>query len=510
VNRLYHPRSFLSLLLTGFIFVALPLIVALVSSIHILNGMVQQSAVAVYRSVARIDSCRKVGDLLLRQERSARLFAVLEEREHLEDVELRHHEVVDLLRQFVGLNTDNELAPFIEELQIKEQRVVSALLESGSPLSPDVIHQETALNEHMTISELLVVPAVDAEGKGSKKQQLETILDEYVGIGELVGRLEDMSNHLMTQEVEALKDRVRVNKTTLAWQISGLIGFSVLLVVLFISLINKPVRQLDRGIELLGEGDFSTPIQISGPRDLETLGAKLDWLRKRLRVLDREKVKMLAHISHELKTPLSSIKEGAGLLKDGLLGPLNENQVEVVGILDNNCRKLQKLIQDILDFNMAQARELPMDLEQVQVDKLVEEVTEDHRNAMLARNIQLTMNLRSLFVTANPKQLKTVIDNLLANAVKFTPDYGSISITMTEKGGNLHLVVEDTGPGISAEDRAQIFLPFYQGAQKSRSAVKGSGLGLAVSKEYIESCGGTLRLLPSLQGARFEISLPSV
>lgn len=151
-----------------------------------------------------------------------------------------------------------------------------------------------------------------------------------------------------------------------------------------------------------------------------------------------------------------------------------------------------------------------MDLEQIQIDRLVEEVTEDHRNAMLARNIQLTMDLRSLLVTATPKQLKTAIDNLLGNAVKFTPDYGSISITMSEKGGYLQLVIEDTGPGISAEDRAQVFLPFYQGTQKSRSAVKGSGLGLAVSKEYIESCGGTLRLLPSLQGARFEVSLPCV
>ncbi|MDY0390515.1 MAG: HAMP domain-containing sensor histidine kinase [Desulfobulbus oligotrophicus] len=512
MNRLYHPRSFLSLLLTGFIFAALPLIVALISSIHILNGMVQQSAVAVYRSVARIDSCRKVSDLLLRQERSARLFAVLEEREHLEDVEVRHHEVVDLLRQFAGLNTDNELAPLIEELQVKEQRVVTALLESGGPLDTVAADQETVLNEHMTIGELLVVSTEheDAEGQGAKKLRLEAIFDEYVGIGELVSKLELISNHLMAQEVEALKDRVRVNKTTLAWQVSGLIGFSVLLVVLFISLINNPVRQFDRVIERLGEGDFSTPIQISGPRDLENLGAKLDWLRKRLQVLDREKAKMLAHISHELKTPLSSIKEGAGLLKDRLIGPLNDNQVEVVGILDNNCRKLQKLIQDILDFNMAQVRELPMDLEQIQIDRLVEEVTEDHRNAMLARNIQLTMDLRSLLVTATPKQLKTAIDNLLGNAVKFTPDYGSISITMSEKGGYLQLVIEDTGPGISAEDRAQVFLPFYQGTQKSRSAVKGSGLGLAVSKEYIESCGGTLRLLPSLQGARFEVSLPCV
>jgi two-component system sensor histidine kinase GlrK len=217
---------------------------------------------------------------------------------------------------------------------------------------------------------------------------------------------------------------------------------------------------------------------------------------------------MLAHISHELKTPLSSIKEGAGLLKDGLVGPLSDNQAEVVGILDSNCNKLQKLIQNILDFNMAQAKEVPLDIQDIRMDALLVDVAEDHRNALLARNINLTTELLPVSVNGNLKQLKTVVDNLLANAVKFTPDNGEIGIFMKKKANTLHLVVEDTGPGISEEDRSQIFLPFFQGGQKNRSVVKGSGLGLAVSKEYIQNCGGTLRLLPSDHGARFEVTLP--
>ena len=106
------------------------------------------------------------------------------------------------------------------------------------------------------------------------------------------------------------------------WQICGLLTFCVLLIGLFVALIIRPVHQLDRSIERLGEGNFTTPILVSGPRDLEAIGKKLDWLRRRLDVLDREKAKLLAHISHELKTPLASIKEGAGLLKDGVVGPL--------------------------------------------------------------------------------------------------------------------------------------------------------------------------------------------
>lgn len=477
MSRLYRPRSFFSLLLSGFIFVALPLVIALVSSIQILDGLVQQGAVAVFRSVNRIDSSRKVAEQLHAQERTARLYLVLGEAEQLQEVNTSFRGLEELLTQFAALNAENDLAPLIEQLQLRERHLVRALNDAAG----------------------------DSE---SGRQAREAALTGYGEIGVLAAQLERLSNSLMIREVDLLKERVQNNKKALVWQVSGLIGFSVLLVVFFISLINKPVSQLDHGIERLGEGDFTTPIIVLGPRDLEVIGEKLDWLRKRLNSLDREKVKMLAHISHELKTPLSSIKEGAGLLKDGLVGPLSANQAEVVEILDKNCNKLQKHIQNILDFNMAQAKELPLDIQQVRFDDLIEEVAGDHRHALLARNIRLVTRLLPATVSGNRKQLKAVVDNLLANAVKFTPDNGEVGITMKIKSSKVNMLVEDTGPGIIEEDRSQIFQPFYQGSQKNRSVVKGSGLGLAISKEYVQNCGGTLRLLPSSQGARFSVTLP--
>lgn len=512
MNRLYRPRSFLSLLLTGFFFVALPLVIALVSSIQILDGLVQQSAVAVFRSVGRIDSCRKLTDLLHSQERSARLYAVLGEPDHLREVDDKHKEIVELLQQLMGISSEDDLHPLAEQLQAQEEQVVNALHQGEEDLSGNrhLTNESGPLVQQLRVQDghLLDTLQENAEKTNARKAKLESALAGYSNLGEIAGKMERLSNELMAKEVDLLKEQVRANKTTLAWQISCLIGFSALLVVLFISLINKPVSQLDRGIERLGAGDFTTPIIVSGPRDLEVIGAKLDWLRKRLSTLDREKVRMLAHISHELKTPLSSIKEGAGLLKDGLLGELSSDQVEVVGILDKNCTKLQHLIQNILDFNMAQAKEMPHDFEEIRIDALAAEVAEDHRNAMFARNIQLVTEYLPVSVSGNRKQLRTVIDNLLANAVKFTPDNGQITLQMAKKNAMMHLTVKDTGPGISEEDRPHIFQPFFQGSPKNRSVVKGSGLGLAISKEYIQSCGGTLRLVPSEIGASFEVTMP--
>jgi two-component system sensor histidine kinase GlrK len=479
VNRLYHPRSFFSLLLTGFIVVALPLIVALLSSIQILDNLAQQSMVAVLRSVNRIDNSKKIVELLKNQERAARLFSVLKEQEHLEVVNNTHAEVATVFRQVLALNLTEELTELLTDLQSKEEQMVNLL--NAAP--------QDQLNT---------------------TQALEAALAGYETIAALAAQMERLSSLLLIEEVDILRNQVQDNKTVLIWQVSGLMGFSVLLIALFIALIIRPVHQMDKVIERLGEGDFTTPITVSGPRDLESIGHKLDWLRRRLDALDREKVKMLAHISHELKTPLASIKEGTGLLKDGVVGPLTGQQGEVIAILDSNCRKLQRLIQDILDFNMARAREQPAQLGPVPLAELVSDVMEEYRTILLARNIHLESALPPMTVIAHREQMKAVVDNLLGNAVKFTPDGGTIRVVLTKNEHQAQLWVEDSGPGISDEDKTHIFLPFFQGSQENYSSVKGSGLGLAISKEYLDNFGGSLRQLPGdqLPGARFVATIP--
>ena len=205
---------------------------------------------------------------------------------------------------------------------------------------------------------------------------------------------------------------------------------------------------------------------------------------------------------------MSSIKEGAGLLRDELVGSLNDQQKDVVAILNKNCSKLQVLIEDILNFNMAQAREVPIRKNTIQLDTLIDEVIVDHRNSMLARNIQLDVQLVPVAIYGNRKQLKIIFDNLISNAVKFTPDQSVIRILLKTDGKIAACLVEDSGGGVDEDERSQIFSPFFQGKRTEKSVIKGSGLGLAISREYIQNHGGTIRLLPSKKGARFAITLP--
>ena len=475
--RWYRPHSFFTLLLTGFVFVSLPLFTALFSSIKILDGVVEQGAVAVYRSVDRVSSSRAVIDLLQDQERKARLYHVLGERSQLEAVNKAHKQISEALNHFHMINTNKELAALIDQLAALESHLVAAL--NHTSLSPE-----------------------------KAKEEREAILLGYRRVGDVASSMEKLSNSLMIDDVQALKRKVSRDKETLILQTGGFVGFSVLLIVVFVILISKPIKQIDRGIDRLGNGDFSTPVLVSGPRDLELLGQKLDWLRKRLRELDREKVKMVAHISHELKTPLASIKEGVGLLKDELVGEISDEQREVLSILDKNCSKLQKLIQNIVNFNMAQAKKAPEEADNIRLDFLIQEVANDHANVLKAREIHLDLQLQAAEVRGNRKQLRTIFDNLLSNAVKFTPDKGEIRILLTTRGKSVYFKIQDTGPGIDAGDRSKLFSPFFQGKKSGKAVVKGSGLGLAITREYVQSHGGSIRLLSTRKGASFAVTLP--
>src|SRR4030095_13213861 len=145
------------------------------------------------------------------------------------------------------------------------------------------------------------------------------------------------------------------------WQAVALSLGAVVFSAIFVGLISRPIRQIDYAIQRLGAGEVGTSIQISGPHDLQYLGQRLNWLRGRLRQLEDEKRKFLQHVSHELKTPLTALREGTALLEEGVVGELNEAQSEIVDILQQNGMQLQKLIEDLLNFHLAEARHAALD-----------------------------------------------------------------------------------------------------------------------------------------------------
>ena len=122
-------------------------------------------------------------------------------------------------------------------------------------------------------------------------------------------------------------------------------------------LIARPIRQLDQAIRQMGTADFTHAIEVNGPQDLRYLGQRLEWLRARLHELEEQQNRFLRHVSHELKTPLTAVREGAELLRDGVGGKLSPEQREIVRIVRENTLSLQKLIEDLLTYHQTRAME---------------------------------------------------------------------------------------------------------------------------------------------------------
>lgn len=265
---------------------------------------------------------------------------------------------------------------------------------------------------------------------------------------------------------------------------------------------------MDAAIRKLGEGKYSDPISIDGPGDLRSLGERLDWLRSQLEELEIQKQRFLRHISHELKTPLTSIREGSELLLDEVGGNLTPQQQEIAEIIRESSQRLQKMIENLLSFTSVQFQKPALKRELLSVNKLMEKVLEDHALTIHNKNIRIIKDFHQERLRADKEKLQTILDNLISNAIKYTPHSGSILLRLQHEDRHVIIEVHDGGPGVMARDRARLFDPFYRGSGVHDSLVQGSGLGLSIAKEFVDAHGGEITLLPSKSGAHFRVTLP--
>jgi two-component system sensor histidine kinase GlrK len=281
----------------------------------------------------------------------------------------------------------------------------------------------------------------------------------------------------------------------------------VLLIAWFTYLISKPISQVSAGIQGLGQGQFARPIEIQGPGDLVRLGEQLDWLRQRLVTLEAQKTRFLQHISHELKTPLTALREGSDLLSSGVVGNLNAEQREIARILQHNSIELRKLIEGLLNYSAVHAQTSYLDAKIVPLNDLVRRVIEDRKLAIVSKGIRIELATDNVAAYCDEDKIRVVLDNLLSNAIKFSPDRGLISFRLYKDAGDAVFEVSDEGPGIPAHEREKVFEAFYKGVDPPVAAVKGSGLGLSIVKEYVLLHRGRIEILEG-PGAHFRIRLP--
>jgi two-component system sensor histidine kinase GlrK len=325
-----------------------------------------------------------------------------------------------------------------------------------------------------------------------------------------VSRLTQELSRYVDLELRGLQSNTREAQQISAWQVAALVPGTIVIVLFFILLVARPIRQIDDAIEQLGQSGFSRPIAVEGPRDLEKLGRQLEWLRVRLLELAQEKNRFLRHMSHELKTPLANIREGTELLLDGTLGELEPPQREVADILRMNGLKLLRLIENLLSFSAWQAKSEVLTLSDFPLRPLVISVAKEQRLALKAAHIQLRLEVDDIIVNADRDKIRTVLDNLLSNAIKFTPAEGFVTVRAYRSTAGFVIDFADTGPGIPDDERPRIFEAFFQGRREQGGQLAGTGIGLSVVMECIQAHNGTVELVNSDEfcGAHFRVCVP--
>lgn len=228
-----------------------------------------------------------------------------------------------------------------------------------------------------------------------------------------------------------------------------------------------------------------------------------------LRRLERMRREFVSNVSHELKTPLTSIQAYADTLLDGAIEDAEHNRAFLERIVQQSER-LQSLIVDLLSLAKIEAREEVFDVQAVAVDEAIQSCAEGHLAVADAKGVSLEWTADStLCVLSDPDGLRQILDNLVDNALNYTPPGGQVRIGCRRENESCVIAVEDTGIGISRDQQARIFERFYR-ADKARSReVGGTGLGLAIVKHLAHAFGGSVGVASELGvGSKFEVRLP--
>jgi two-component system, NtrC family, sensor histidine kinase GlrK len=474
--RVYRPRSFLHLVLLGFALVALPLIGAILYATLAVDRLTDRSQQAIYQAVQVMQQSRVLVEHTIAMERYVRQFQVLGDMALFDAYADTHEKVRQVTHNLAILVHDAAQEQLIERFTHEEQGLFETLIQ----------HQrapETAL----------------------------PLTGTFTTLADLAQEIVLANDASIAQETRQMQEMASTAQRTVVLLSLAVIPGAVLFSATFIGLISRPIRRLDQAIHRLGTGEFTAPIRLTGPQDLQALGQRLNWLRWRLLELEEEKLKFLRHVSHELKTPLTAMREGAALLAEEGIGALNQAQREVTGILQRNGLQLQKRIEDLLNFHLAQARNTAFDASPVLLEQLLEEVCSAHQLTMRVKSLQVEQVTTPVCVRGDAEKLRIALDNVLSNAVKFSPPGGTIRITLTRNADTATVDIGDHGPGITPHDKARVFEAFYQGTAVAPGQIQGSGLGLSIAREYIMAHHGTIAIVDDVaSGAHFRITLPAL
>ena len=299
---------------------------------------------------------------------------------------------------------------------------------------------------------------------------------------------------------------------------AGAIALALLLGFVLSWSVIGPIQRIDSRLAAIASGDFSGRVDVTNRDELGALAENVNQMNDELRRLYREletasqhKSDFLANMSHELRTPLNAIIGFSQVLRDGMVGDVNEKQAEYLDDILSSGNHLLSLINDVLDLSKVEAGQVELEHAPFSLQDALERGVAMVRERATRDGVQVTLaaNPDVDVVAGDERRIRQVIFNLLTNAVKFTPPGGTVDVRARQVNGEVNVSVADTGRGIAGEDLRRIFEEFQQ-TEAGIEQGEGTGLGLALSKRLVELHGGRIWVDSQLgRGSTFVFTIPT-
>jgi histidine kinase len=269
-----------------------------------------------------------------------------------------------------------------------------------------------------------------------------------------------------------------------------------------------PVQSMQSASQRIAEGHYDERVASRGTDELSQLATSFNQMAEQLEQVETMRRRLIGDVAHELRTPLTAIKGSAEGLMDGVL-PANDETYQQI---HNEAERLNKLVSDLQELSRVESKAIPLDLHSVDVSRLLETTIKRMQFQFDEKRVALNLNLPHdpILVLADEDRALQILTNLLGNALQYTPQNGTVTVTIVREKSAAKFAIRDTGIGIPAEHLAHIFNRFYR-VDKSRSRTHGgSGIGLTIAKHLVETQGGKIWVESEGEnkGSEFIFTLP--
>ena len=292
---------------------------------------------------------------------------------------------------------------------------------------------------------------------------------------------------------------------TQAAVVGGIIAF--ILAFLTARSIAQPLQKLAKATSSVARGEFGEYVPETGPKEMRLVAASFNRMSAEVRAAQKSQRDFMANVSHDLKTPLTSIQGYSQAIMDGAA----KDPAYAAAIIHDEAARLNRMVTELTDLARLQAGGLSMKIEPLEIHEIVEAIA--NRLGVVAQQKNIRLNIAAKpqpTITGDGDRLVQVLTTIISHAIKYTPDGGEVWVGTQSHNGGVAIIVRDNGIGIPPQDLPRLFERFYQ-VDKSRGPLRGNGLGLAITKEIVEAHGGTIHITSpgENQGTTVTVWLPS-